>query len=247
MSVRPTDIAGITERSLNTLELPAVRALLAERSSFIPGRELAQHISPVLTLREAERLQDETEAARALIRAQPSAGIGGARDIRDALRRARLGGALDPEQLIAIADTVRAAAKLFTDIHPYPPLAALAQYARPPRAPARRIAPRGATRRAGAAPAAPRRIAQVRGPRARVTGADRHAARRPLRRPRPNRDAQRREGHHPRPIRVGCDRLHRAARDPRGEQRAPRGRARRARRGPAHPRRTLAARREGRR
>ena len=134
MSVRPTDIAGITERSLNTLELPAVRALLAERSSFIPGRELAQHISPVLTLREAERLQDETEAARALIRAQPSAGIGGARDIRDALRRARLGGALDPEQLIAIADTVRAAAKLFTDIHPYPPLAALAQYARPPRA-----------------------------------------------------------------------------------------------------------------
>src|SRR5881628_2621878 len=134
MSVRPSDSVGITERSLNTLELPAVRALLAERSSFIPGRELAQHISPVLTLREAERLQDETEAARALIRAQPSAGIGGARDIRDALRRARLGGALDPEQLIAIADTVRAAAKLFTDIHPYPPLAALAQYARPPRA-----------------------------------------------------------------------------------------------------------------
>src|SRR5438093_7651581 len=132
MSVRPTDIAGITERSLNTLELPAVRALLAERSSFIPGRELAQHISPVLTLREAERLQDETEAARALIRAQPSAGIGGARDIRDALRRARLGGALDPEQLVAVADTVRAADRLFGDVHPYPPLAARTRYARPP-------------------------------------------------------------------------------------------------------------------
>ena len=123
----------ITERSLATLELPAVRRLLAERSQFIPGRELAEQIAPVSGVRDAERLQDETEAARSLIRAQPSAGIGGARDIRDALRRARLGGALDPEQLIAVADTVRAAIKLFADIHPYPPLAGLAQYARPPR------------------------------------------------------------------------------------------------------------------
>src|SRR5438067_2677680 len=127
-------MSTITERSHLTLELPAVRELLAERSSFTPGRELAHAIAPTGDLREAERLQDETAAARTMLRAQPSAGIGGARDVRDGLRRARLGGALDPEQLIAIADTVRAAAKLFTDIHPYPPLAALAQYARPPRA-----------------------------------------------------------------------------------------------------------------
>ena len=79
-------MSGITERSLATLELPAVRALLAERSSFIPGRELAEAIVPTSDLREAERLQDETAAARALLRAQPSAGIGGARDIRDALK-----------------------------------------------------------------------------------------------------------------------------------------------------------------
>jgi DNA mismatch repair protein MutS2 len=126
-------VSGITERSLNTLELPAVRTLLAERSSFIPGRELAEHVSPTTDLKEAERLQDETAAARALTRAQPSAGIGGARDIRDGLRRARLGGALDPDQLLQIADTIRAAQKLFTDVHPYPPLAALARFARPPR------------------------------------------------------------------------------------------------------------------
>jgi DNA mismatch repair protein MutS2 len=126
-------VSGITERSLNTLELPAVRTLLAERSSFVPGRELAEHVSPTTDLKEAERLQDETAAARTLMRAQPSAGIGGARDIRDGLRRARLGGALDPDQLLQIADTIRAAQKLFTDVHPYPPLAALARFARPPR------------------------------------------------------------------------------------------------------------------
>ncbi len=49
------------------------------------------------------------------------------------MRRARLGGALDPDQLLMVADTVRAAIKLFDDVHPYPPLAALAHFARPPR------------------------------------------------------------------------------------------------------------------
>jgi DNA mismatch repair protein MutS2 len=126
-------MSAITERSLGTLELPAVRALLAGHSSFIPGRELAENIAPTSDLKVAERLQDETAAARTLLRAQPSAGIGGARDIRDGLRRARLGGALDPDQLLQIADTIRAAQKLFEDVHPYPPLAALARFARPPR------------------------------------------------------------------------------------------------------------------
>ncbi len=126
-------MSAIAERSLKTLELPAVRALLAGHSSFIPGRELAENVTPTADLKDAERLQDETAAARTLLRAQPSAGIGGARDIRDGLRRARLGGALDPDQLLQIADTIRAAQKLFEDAHPYPPLAALARFARPPR------------------------------------------------------------------------------------------------------------------
>ena len=126
-------MSGITERSLGTLELPAIRVLLAERSSYVPGRELAEHIAPTTDLKEATRLQDETAAARALTRAQPSAGIGGAKDIRDAIRRARLGGALDPDQLLGVADTIRAAQKLFGDVGPYPPLAALAKFARPPR------------------------------------------------------------------------------------------------------------------
>ncbi len=126
-------MSAITERSLATLELPAVRALLAERTSLAPARELAETIAPVGDVRDAERLQEETAAARALLRALPSAGTAGARDYRDALRRARLGGTLDPDQLLAIADTVRAAEKLFADVHPYPPLASLAHFARPPR------------------------------------------------------------------------------------------------------------------
>jgi DNA mismatch repair protein MutS2 len=122
----------MNEAALGRLELPAVRRLVAERTALVPGRELAAALFPTSDLREAERLQEETEAARNLLRASPAAGLRGARDIRDALRRARLGGALDPEQLIAVADTIRAAERLFADVRPYPPLAARARFARPP-------------------------------------------------------------------------------------------------------------------
>jgi len=119
-------------KNWSTLELPAIRALLAERTSFAPGRELAEALAPTADLAEAERLQAETAAARDLLRAEPSTGLGGAHDIREALRRARLGGTLDPEQLVAIADTVRAALRTFEDVRPYPPLAAKTRFARPP-------------------------------------------------------------------------------------------------------------------
>ncbi len=110
-----------SEKTLATLEFTTVRGLLAERTSFTPGREQALELAPETDLAAAERLQDETAAAKALVRATPSAGLRGAQDIRDPLRRADLGGILDPEQLVAIAVTVRAAVGLFTDIHPYPP------------------------------------------------------------------------------------------------------------------------------
>ena len=122
----------MNEGAFARLELPAIRALLAERTAFAPGRELAHALFPTSDVREAERLQDETAAARDLMRASPSSGLRGARDIRDALQRARLGGTLDPEQLVAVSDTVRAAEHLFADVRPYPPLAGRARFARPP-------------------------------------------------------------------------------------------------------------------
>ena len=122
----------MNEGALARLELPAVRRLLAERTAFAPGRELAEALFPTSDLREAERLQDETAAARDMLRRSPSSGLRGARDIRDAVRRAKLGGTLDPVQLIAVADTVRAAEHLFADVRSYPPLAARARFARPP-------------------------------------------------------------------------------------------------------------------
>src|SRR5207302_8881312 len=85
--------------ALARLELPAVRALLAERTAFAPGRELAEALAPTADPREAERLHDETAAARHLLPANPSTGLRGARDIRDPLRRARLADAPHADHL----------------------------------------------------------------------------------------------------------------------------------------------------
>ncbi|MDE3193226.1 MAG: endonuclease MutS2 [Chloroflexota bacterium] len=121
-----------SERTLRVLELTAVREIAAESTSFQPGRELAEAMTPVTDIGDAERLQDETAAARDLVRAVPSAGLRGARDIRESVRRSRLGGVLDPVQLYAVAATIRAAEALFAQIRTYPPLAARARFARPP-------------------------------------------------------------------------------------------------------------------
>ena len=124
--------AVTSEKTLGTLEFTSVRTLLAERTSFAPGRERALALEPESDLASAERLQDETAAAKALQRAKPATGLRGAQDIREPLRRADLGGVLDPEQLLAIAATARSARSLFEEIHDHPPLAARARFARPP-------------------------------------------------------------------------------------------------------------------
>jgi DNA mismatch repair protein MutS2 len=121
-----------SEKTLATLEFTTVRQHLAERTSFAPGRERALAVVPETDVAAAERLQDETAAAIALARAKPSTGLRGAQDVRDPLKRAGLGGVLDPGQLLAIAATVRAAQAFFAEIHEHPPLAARARFARPP-------------------------------------------------------------------------------------------------------------------
>jgi DNA mismatch repair protein MutS2 len=122
--------------TLRRLEYPRVRELLAERTAFEPSRELADALVPATDEREAERLQDETAAARLALRNMPSLSIAGARDIRAHVRRAALGGSLDPRELLEIADTIRAAIALFAalDDPRYAALAGRARFVRPPRA-----------------------------------------------------------------------------------------------------------------
>jgi DNA mismatch repair protein MutS2 len=101
-------------RSIALLEFPAVRARLAEKTSFDPSRRLAEALMPSDDPVIVRRGLDETDQARSLLQDRPGVGIGEAHDIDPWVGRAVRGGRLDPQQFLGIADTLDATARLAT-------------------------------------------------------------------------------------------------------------------------------------
>ncbi|HWP62786.1 MAG TPA: endonuclease MutS2, partial [Candidatus Binatia bacterium] len=104
------------ERSLEILEFPAIRARLAELTTFGPARRIAEALVPSADPVVVARGLDETDQARALRAERPEVGIGGAVDIGPAIERAARGGRLEPTQFLGIAETLDAAARLATQL-----------------------------------------------------------------------------------------------------------------------------------
>ena len=124
-------------RSLELLGFPAVRARLADATAFPPGRRLAEALEPSSDPVLVARGLDETDQARSFLTDRPAVGIAGAHDIGSAIERAARGGRLDPEQFLALAETLDATARVSTaladerrpllrdlgrDLHPLPAL-----------------------------------------------------------------------------------------------------------------------------
>jgi DNA mismatch repair protein MutS2 len=94
--------------SLRALEFSAITEQLAARTAFAPSRELAEATLPVGDAVHVALLHDQTDEAARLLEMHADATIGGARDIRDALARARRGGRLAPAELLDVAGTLHA-------------------------------------------------------------------------------------------------------------------------------------------
>jgi len=94
--------------SLRALEFGAVVAMLAARAAFTPSRELAEATQPMSDARHVALLQEQTDEAARLLDEQAQASIGGARDVRDAVERARRGGRLSAHELLDVAETLHA-------------------------------------------------------------------------------------------------------------------------------------------
>jgi hypothetical protein len=92
--------------TLRALELPAIVEQLAAATAFEPSRELALASAPMADAAHVALLQDQTDEADRLLAEQAQASIGGARDIRAALDRARRGGRLTAEELLDIGETL---------------------------------------------------------------------------------------------------------------------------------------------
>ena len=97
------------EKSYVTLELPAVLEMLAAQAESELGKAAAKELQPSTNAEEVRRRLQETSDAARLMTLRGSPSFSGARDIRPALDRARLGGALNTRELLNIAGLARCA------------------------------------------------------------------------------------------------------------------------------------------
>ncbi len=99
-------------KSIGLLEFPAIRARLADHTSFPPGRRLAEALEPSADPVIVRRGLDETDEARALLGERSTASVGAAHDIGPWIERAARGGRLDAEQFLGFAETLDATSRL---------------------------------------------------------------------------------------------------------------------------------------
>ena len=97
------------EKSLNTLELPAVLAMLSQQAVGEAAKEEALQLSPSAERAEVKRRLEETSAAKTMMTVRGSPSFSGVKDVRASLARADLGGALNTRELLDIARVLQCA------------------------------------------------------------------------------------------------------------------------------------------
>ncbi|EJL21362.1 endonuclease MutS2 [Brevibacillus sp. BC25] len=102
------------QRVFKTLEYDKIVALLIDKASCTYGKEKASELIPFLRLDEVITAQQGTEQAATVLRLKGSVPLGGIRDIRGPVQRARLNAMLAPMELLDIASTVMAGRRLKT-------------------------------------------------------------------------------------------------------------------------------------
>ena len=97
------------EKSLITLELPAVLELLAAQAGGEAAKEACRAITPADSAYEVRRRLGETGAAKAMIGVKGSPSFAGAKDVRGSLARADMSGILNTRELLEIAGLLQCA------------------------------------------------------------------------------------------------------------------------------------------
>ena len=97
------------EKSLTTLELPAVLTMLAAEAVGDTAKERALALAPSTDEAEVWHRIEETTAAKAMMVVRGSPSFYGVKDVRASLARADLGGALNTRELLDIAGVLQCA------------------------------------------------------------------------------------------------------------------------------------------
>lgn len=102
----------MNEKALRILEYHKIIDMLCESTVSSMGRDIASDLKPSSDIHEVKELLQETTEATNLILKKGNVPIAGTQDIRGALRKVKIGSALDPGELLRVADTLRAARRL---------------------------------------------------------------------------------------------------------------------------------------
>src|SRR4030042_593439 len=96
------------DKSLEMLEFPHIREILADYTSFSASRVLAMSLQPLQDRDRISVLLQQTAEARQLLALDKGFSIGSTHDIRDKVKLAALDGILDALILIEVQQTLAA-------------------------------------------------------------------------------------------------------------------------------------------
>ena len=97
------------EKSINTLELPAVLNMLAAEAVSQGAKDEVRSLAPSENVHEVKRRLSETTAAKTMMVVRGSPSFSGIKDVRGSLNRADLGGVLNTRELLDIAKVLQCA------------------------------------------------------------------------------------------------------------------------------------------
>ena len=102
----------MNEKTLRVLEYQKIINMLTTKAESSLGKELAINLMPHNDMKEVEKFQLETDEAVRMVVKRGRPPLGGIHDVYKELKRAEIGSALSPRNLLKIAETLRAARKL---------------------------------------------------------------------------------------------------------------------------------------
>ncbi|WP_018130772.1 endonuclease MutS2 [Effusibacillus pohliae] len=102
----------MNQRVLRVLEYHKIVEQLIRQASTQMGKELAGQLQPFAGIDVVQQALAATEEGRMVYRLKGLVPLGGIRDIRQAVKRAAVGGTLDAKGLLDVADTIMASRRL---------------------------------------------------------------------------------------------------------------------------------------
>ena len=101
-------MSDLFEKSMRTLELPAVLEMLAQRAGSDEAKERCRRLRPSTEAETVSHLLDETDAAKTRLGLHGSPSFTGVKDVAQPLNRADHGGMLNTRELLDIAGVLTA-------------------------------------------------------------------------------------------------------------------------------------------